>query len=1245
MRPRFRYRLLQACALLVVTLLGVWGYRVAVRPDPELLGTLAEEKLKSIFGPYVKYRRLEIDLVDGVRIRDLQVFEEGRDRPSLEARHVKVEHDLLAIASGLYRPEVIVIRGARIVFRETEDGALVRDFPFDLKSDESTGLLPAIRLRECEVLVRTHEKSERFQPGIELRLGDIRLKADPTPRGDLALSGSGQPLGLGRDQKRIRVQGYAKPDADELVLGVVWHPFIISPEILDTLADAVAAPLRSQRGQSGELLVALSRRPDLRQGELSVHPRFEGEVRIDLSQLPAAKVIEASSREAIDRLFQRANLEVWLEGGTINLEGLLKALGGGNVKVSGYVREDWEKFDLTIRIKDLRLESPDVRDSFEQDGREIFETFDPGGVVDADVLISKEPGKDIEWSVDAILEYVSFRYVGTPAEDGSPQGFPYPVHDAAGSVHIEKGEVWFDGVVGFNGPDTTVRIRSPGDGAWTGGETGRIRFGEGIPDIRITIDAERVPTDEDLKAAVAGSEFSDLFDHFQVSGELDRVEVDVISVPGRDTKAYAEVRITLGDEKFRYARFPMLLEAVSGEVTLRRPFIGPTQRGQVFAFDVEGLADGAAVRLHAIYDAHHERGRLFVEADDIGLAGALAEAVGKAEITEGAVADAWRWLDPRGHADVKLEVPLENEPGEVKLEASLHGASIRLDAAESDLPIEITDLRGTLSVEDDVVRLTGLTGRMLDAAVLVEGEIHGGPEGRWDIRIETGVLRVTPELLKGLERLAEEPLLPEGLELGEGARLAVEVHLYREPGPDQPVRVDVVATGLDGVVNLPEGSALAIRADRIDVQGEEVTVTGLRGEAPGIRLEVDTAHISTGGIAGRVTFHLEELEPTPEILDLLPDEARDILADWVEGRRISSNAMTIDVRPDGSLRLEGDLALLAPADESRGDAARGRLELRPLVLSPPDDTDHRTLTGRVVFDHFTFGGDIPVEDLTGEVRLDRLRLGDDPSGRGTLVIREAKLFGLTVENATIPVVWEHGILRADRLAGTVAGGRLRGRLILHTREPTAYEGDARIDGFRLEALREDLAPTGPPLGGVGTAWIQFQNRSGETRDLTARGALSIREGNLGDLPVVANIFAFFADVLAVDPPPRFERADAVFTLRDEVITFSRFDLAGPLFDMPGRGTVDLGGYADLVFTPDFIKSFLLPGIMQFPVVGDVLDAVLREDLLYAVRLRGDLSSAEPEIMALPPLGLGDDHPFEGTGTPQPPPRRLPRWFR
>ena len=1244
MRRRLRYRLLQACALLGVTLLGLWGYRRVVRPEPDLLALLAEEKLQGIFGLGVEYDDFEIDLVEGVEIRGLRVLTPRSPQPTLEARRVRVRHDILALASGLYRPEAIVIEGARIVARETE-GGIALDFPFRLESDASTGAFPAIRLRESELFCRAMEGSTRLGAGTVLHLGHIDLDARPTRDGRVDLVGRLSPLGLGQDDVRIGVQGMAEPDADVLELQVVWDPLTLTEPLLAALAEAVSSPLRGQLGQEGQLIVALVRRPDEQEGEVQVRVRWLGEVRVDLSQLPSGEFIDATSREQIDRLFQRAHLYVELEGETINLRGLLKALGGGQVKVDGFIRDDGEQIDLAVQIKGLRLESPDVRDSFHEGGREIFEAFDPGGMVDADVVLSKEPGQPIEWSVDAILEQASFRYVGTPAADGSPEGFPYPVEHAAGGVHIERGEVWFDEVVGFNGPDTTVRIRSPWQEAWTGGETGRIRFGEGTPDIRVTIDATNVKTDEDLRTAVAGSEFSDLFDHFYAEGVLDRIEIDVIAIPGRDEKAYAEVRITLDDERFRYARFPLPLERVKGWVTLRRPFVGPRQRGQIFAFEVSGRAGESPVDLRATYDAYHERGRLFVEARGIGLAGTLADVVAESEITQGAIADAWRWLDPRGRADVTIEVPLENEPGEVKLEAILRGASIRLDAESATAPIEITDLRGSIRVEDDVVHLEDLRGRMLDAAVTLAGTIHGGPEGRWDIHVETDVLRVTPELLANLERLAEEPLLPEGLELGAGARLAVELHLQRDAGPDKPLRVEVVATGLDGVLHLPEGSALAIRASRIVVRGEEVALEGVRGEAPGIRIALDTAHVSTGGIAGRVTLVLEEMEPTPQVLDLLPAEARDVLADLVSGRRISSDSLTIDAKADGSLRFEGDLVLLAPRGDAQGDAARGRIEFRPLQLSAADATDHRTLTGRVLFRGFTFGGDVPVEDLDGEVRLEALRLGDDPSGRGTLRIEEGRLFDLTVRDATIPIRWQGGILRADPLTGTIAEGRLRGRLMLHTREPTAYEGYARIEAFRVEALREDLAPTGPPLSGLGSAWIEFQNRSGETRDLRARGALSVRDGNLGDLPVAANIFAFFAEVLAVDPPPRFERADAVFTIADEVITFGRLDLAGPLFDMPGRGTVDLGGYADLVFTPDFIKSFLLPGVMQFPVVGDVLDAILREDVLYAVRLRGDLSDAEPEIVALPPLGLGADRPFEGTGTPQPPPRRLPRWFR
>ena len=59
----------------------------------------------------------------------------------------------------------------------------------------------------------------------------------------------------------------------------------------------------------------------------------------------------------------------------------------------------------------------------------------------------------------------------------------------------------------------------------------------------------------------------------------------------------------------------------------------------------------------------------------------------------------------------------------------------------------------------------------------------------------------------------------------------------------------------------------------------------------------------------------------------------------------------------------------------------------------------------------------------------------------------------------------------------------------------------------------------------------------------------------------------------------------------------------------------------------------------------MLHGVLREELLYAVRIRGDLGDPETEIEFLPPLGLGKKHKFAGTGSRTLPKRRLPGWFR
>jgi hypothetical protein len=216
---------------------------------------------------------------------------------------------------------------------------------------------------------------------------------------------------------------------------------------------------------------------------------------------------------------------------------------------------------------------------------------------------------------------------------------------------------------------------------------------------------------------------------------------------------------------------------------------------------------------------------------------------------------------------------------------------------------------------------------------------------------------------------------------------------------------------------------------------------------------------------------------------------------------------------------------------------------------------------------------------------------------------------------------------------------------MHTSEPVAYQGSATVRGFDVAKLRDDLAPSGPAYAGHGLARVTFQNRGGSSRDLTAAGYVQIRSGQLGDLPIIANVFVLTDSAIGVQERPQFERADVEFTLEKEVFTFQRLDLAGPLFTMPGKGTLDLNGVVDLRFTPDFIKGMIVPGVMQVPGLGPLLRGLLREEVLYAVRVHGDLGSAKPEIVPLPLFGYERGGGFEGSGARDLPRRRLPGWFR
>jgi hypothetical protein len=1248
-----RIRLVQAIALATLVAGAYLAYRGVVGPDPKTVLRFAEDRLASIFGPRVEYDAFRIDLVEGVEILGLKVYDPRTTGPTLEARRVALKHDVLALSSGVYVPEDIEIQGARILMHETESG-LEADFPFTLTGDdEAHAPIPAIRIEDATILVRARPGSTRLAEGTVLVLRDVALAVTPRPDATLSIEGGLYTTNLGQDDVRIRLEGTGDARADTLDMVAVWDPLELTPALLATLAPDIAKPLRGSQSSRGRLEVTLTRHPGpqgpvLTAGEIRVAARWIGEVRMDLADLPGGDSFDEATLERLRELFGTGVVDLQVAEGSVEVKALTTQVGSATVRASGRIEQGGERLRFDFEVRGLRLDDPVIRRAIGKEASGVLDDFELRGTAQADIRLLKEPGRDLAWEVDAEVVDADVRVLGPPTPEGRRDGFPYPIHHVNGKLRVRPGAVWFDGFEGRNGARTFVRLLPNADRtSWAGEETGRIRFTEHGPDVRLSAEAVDVPVDADLRDAVAQSDFYEMWDRFRIGGVLDKIEVDLVRVAGKDVKLNSELRITLDGEEFAWSRFPMPLRDVRGVVTHRRPLVDAA-RGRVYDVDARARTwdgdPGADVTVRLTMDEVADAGRLHVTGKGVRLEGTLGETILQSELTRGGLADVWRFLAPEGLVDVDGEFPLGEDPSPIRIQGTLLGASLAVGAGGGAEPFRLTDLRGRVTAVDDHVTIVDEVVGLLEGAVVrVRGSVEGA-DGAWDLHVDTEPLPLTPRLVEGLGRLSEGGgFLPEDVKFESGGRVALSMHLRKAPGGSP--RADVVATGLDLTVRIADGPPLGLSGGRLTVKDGEVTAEGIVVRLPGLEARTTTGRIGPKGVTGRFAVRLSEFALTEEFLSLFPEDLRPGVSEWLGDRLATSDDLVVDIAPDGGVRVTGTLSIVAREGAPTGEGPRGSLAFRDVAISPTGPKGERVLSGTLRFLGFTMDPGVLLEDLRGDAVFDGLRVGDDPAGNVRLVALSGKVEGVRFRDLSVPLVWRDGILAADPISGVLSAGSLRGRFVVHTREPEAFEGDVSVVGFDLAQLRDDLAPTGPPLCGTGTARVAFQSRGGGLEDLTAAGRVSIRDGNLGDLPAIANLPSLLSRILPGDTPPVFERADVEFTIRQEVVHLDKIVLAGDLFEMPGKGTIDFSGFVDVTFTPDFIKSMILPGAMQVPVLGDVLEGVLQEDLLYAIRISGDLSTAEPELVLLPPLQGARSREFVGTGSPPPPPRRIPRLFR
>jgi hypothetical protein len=1256
-------RWLRAALLVVLVAGGVVFYRTTLRPDPRGLAAWAETALRGMFGPHVEHGEMEVDVLRGVRVRGLRVPRlpgspgEG-DAPALSADEVVVQHDPLALLAGVLRLERIVLKGPLVSTHETEAGEIALDFWFEPPRAEGTAKqAPILGIEDGTFRLRSSPASKKFQPDRTLVIGDVNLVAGPDPTGRVRVDGSMRPEGVGLlPGESVEFGGQGDIASGTLEVTAAWRRLRLTEEVKALLAPELRARIDALQIEEGPhvLYVTVRRDPQLEAGRVRIVPDFQVTARLDVGMLPGGETIDARTREQLNDLFDRIGLSVRISGTDVEVKDLAASMAGGELYAQGVIRDGGRTVDIDLRITDLPLDDPALRRLI---GEDAFASFRATGTAAATITLKRDAGGPFRWEaaidlIDATLVYIGTVDLVEKSPSGRPlmKGFPYEIRQCYGRIYADAQGVRFDEIKGRHGR-ARIRIRGSDEKSRSGDPTGYVRFLEEDTEFRLTIEAQDLAIDADLEAAVEGSEFAGLLDRFRPTGIVDRVLLDIVKRATLDQAAVVELELSSKRIDFVYGDFPILYDVAQADVTILRPVLPDGKRGKEFRVRARGTAAGGETTVVADLFPVERRGRVRVEGRGVRLDGALEQALLASEPGQGEMGDVWRFLRPSGTVDVVADMPAYDDPGPATYDVTLFDAQVTLgDPADPDGTLVVEEMAGRIRVTEDHVAIEEVVGKVADAPVTLTGTLEGGTEGRWDVQAASKDLRVTRGLLHVIEQSGTGgTVLPAGIEIRPGGRMDLDVRLRREPilEPENPppLVASVVVRRADVVARLGE-LEMRVRGG-FSVDGEDVSVEDLLVEGRGIEIRIPKARVGPEGLRGALTARLTDVRMGPEVLGLLPEGIRETMADLTKDRLLQASDLLAEVDDAGAMTVRGGLGLTAPARSPPGGAPRGQVEFAPLSVSAPGPKGEREVRGRLLLQGLDLDVGTRIEEVTGALDLDHVRLGEEGEGgdgRATLTLETARVAGLRMKGAVIPLLWVNDLLTAGPLAASVYEGRLSGEVRVHTADPVAFEGRLAVDAISLAELTADLGGA-DTVRGTATLAIEFQSRGPEMRDLTAAGTATVCDGDLGDLPVIATIPALFGTISGSCNKPHFERAHVDFVVRDEMLEARHIHLAGPIFEMEGCGTLSFSGRVDVTFAPQFIKSFFLPGSLQIPVVEDVL-GLLREDPLYIVRVHGPVTDPETTLVPLPFI-LGrrrgppewEPTPFEGRLV-----RRVPRRF-
>lgn len=857
-----------------------------------------------------------------------------------------------------------------------------------------------------------------------------------------------------------------------------------------------------------------------------------------------------------------------------------------NGQYSGY--EKTSPFSMKIAIENLSLQGDkDVSGDLKENVDFIRRRFDPRGK--GDVTMTYSRGDDGEHRCDGQLELKDMELTFSR--------FPLPTQKVRGTVHFtEKGADTFD-LTGRAGLAKLVL-------------KGKILDPPASDFYDIQVEATDLAFDQTLRKALP-DRFQKIWERITPSGTTNaRVRISQLIHKDREGDIAVEL-IPQGQTNLTYADFPYPMRNLTtgkGKITYRDNVVTiPSLEGR------DGQKTYRFSGTISQLDKPTPNVKIAIVAGNIPidslLLGALGEKARKQILA----------LKPAGLAR-RVEATLTQKP-EGPLQYNIQMGLADGAFTYERFPYRIEQAAGELTITQDKVTLDKIVGRHGQTKATISGEILLDEAMNYDMNVAATSVLFDKELRKTLPpevREVWDELQPGGL---------ADVTLHLATNPKQPDADPVYRVAVDA-------RAMTIQPTFFPYPFQNVTGQALitPGLATLTSFQAREGKM-TATFGGTVAFTKTHYDASLAMV------AKNLPIDKVFLGAIDPKAVPLvrRVTPSGtvdvnlaSLRIHRPIVTKKPAPTPTKTPVEKKPPAAPPAASAPKAVVPAVAakaeswwkaTGNIAFTKAKIDVGFGPQTMSGT--LTKGTIGQ--IGEALTIAADVKLDGLqwkshrlTALTGKIAKTGSRDVLRFEKVAGRLHGGRVTGPIDIRLGDPIGYTLSAEVQNIDLDKLvnagvtdpKKRVAMKGLVSGRV--ALQSTESFAGKPATQMAEGQLEIAQAKLYKLPVFLGMLNII--YLSLPGDAAFTSGFMTYELRNNKLRINEIFLTGNTLSVLGSGTVDLkSDKLNLTFLTG--PPGKLPRLSE--LAEEFLQALSRE--IVEIRVTGTLKNPKMKTVPLKTL--------------------------